>query len=340
MQQCPPQLFVTLPKLRAGVSFSTWVNRSSDPKASTAELAALVESNPAHHHLAQSLDLFLVRLKKWEEELASQIDKKPDSGPVKKTIYTGNQLIDTVGKAQVRNALAMIALLSANGIRLPRSSKERASLKASETLKFAIQAEDFCEENRLARSDLAFLGGLHWDWLLHAHWQGKGPSKEITAAMETTWRDALKFALKAYELGSKVKSLKFSEYLFGSALLIPLGRAWMASLYAQGTKDLAAESQKLNERAILWAEFQEPIRFEVTHPELAALLAVSLEFFMPVQLALRYYLEPHFLTDDPSGLVGFARVLAAAHAEGIAANQRSTRHRAAIEAYGQLEKTK
>ncbi len=300
----------------------------------------MLESNPAQHHLAQSLDLFMVRLKKWEEELASQVEKKPGEEAPKKTIYTGTQLIDTLGRSQVRNAMAMIALLSATDVKLPRSIKEKSSLKSPETIKFAIQAEEYCEENRLARSDQAFLGGLHWDWLLHAYWQGKGPSKEISAPMEGAWRDSLKFAHKAYELGSKVKSLKNSELLFGAALLLPLGKVWMQALYAKGMKDLLSEALKLNEKAALWTEFQESRRFEVTHRELASQLAAGLGFFTPVQEALRYYLEPYFISDENLALQRFAQVLHAAHSEMIPANQRSAAHKAALETYSKMEKSR
>lgn len=327
MQPLPAALWPQLAALETGESLRGCFDAASNPKSTPESLGAELDQNQAYAHLVQSLDIFVQRLKKWEDDLALQLAdvKKPEGEGEQKTEkprpvpLESHKFIDTVGKTQTRNIISAVAVLRAGGAGLPRTPKERSTLSPAKLIRFAIKAEEVAEDARMASPEMAFAGGLHYDFLIGAATQDKPAAKEVAAQCEALFADALRIGNAAYRISSLFKDLEHARFSFAAGLILPLGKAWMCRLYpkiegspAISYKEYSAPISKMGKLARVYLHVTESKKFAINHAELSALAANAMGFLRPVERAISLYQEPEKLLGEDKSLYQFACILNAA----------------------------
>jgi len=164
-------------------------------------------------HFILRWDLLQPKLKEWREEFPE--GRAPQALLLERTLLL-------IGKQAARNYIASLAVLKIAG-RLPRKKSDRFQIQPAETVKYALKAEAFAEENGLPESGMAFLAGLHFDLLKAALTAAQAP-KEASSLIERDWEEWVKRAFYASLLGTRGHGIKKGETLFSLALLMRLGR--------------------------------------------------------------------------------------------------------------------
>lgn len=302
-------------KITPGKTFSEFFAGASDPNVLTPELVRIFAQNQSSVHLSERLDAFQSRKKKWLaelEELKKEAAKnvKPGEEPidVKNRVMGPEGFLTAAGKFETRNVLAALRI-SRLLKELPKDAKSKFKLSPSQKLKYAKAAENFCEDRRLANPELAYAGGLHMDWTVALMDADPDAPREAKNAIKEIWKNAFKTAQIAYRISAHRKKLKFSPYIFGSALVIGTGRVWAQWTYRDKWREFLDSTSEFSGARRLITEFQERDLFPLGHNDLAAVLASQLGIFAPVEKAIHFYKYPHYLKHVDSELYQLSLIL-------------------------------
>jgi hypothetical protein len=197
--------------------------------------------------------------------------------------------------------------------KLPRKKGDTLEVDPTQLLAFAIQAEEVCAEKGWAYGDLAFIAGLHYDWLAALFAKHRAP-KDALETLKTAYGEGLEFAKKAYRHTEKLKNLKHGRYVFAAGLLVPLGQPLMAALYKRtGDQptwlDFLKECEEYGDRKGLAVRRLESMTFDLTSQELGSLYLNAFGLFQEVEPAIRFAYEPYMLTGQNPDLKALAEVL-------------------------------
>ena len=335
----PDEVWNQLFALDPGATFESYFEALVDSRTLLTRYMAILEGNPAFHHLAQSLDSFQGLLKKWNLErealaAAQRAEEKakaqaghatgpvtPD-GPLKPVVVPAVQMFTAMGKTLARDTLATLRMQTqAKPSPLPRYKKDREKflLTTTESVAFARKVESFTEDRRWANSEMAYFAGLVYDWSAYRmSLQKSAAAKDGRAMLDTAFAEGMKIAQVAYGISTHYKNLKHAERVFGAALLIPLGKAWCTWLLPKseagkggGYKEFMDRCNGSSNKRELW-KLLEKRRFPITHNEFSGLIAGFSIFFQPVEKAIAHYQEPYLLKKASPEQYQVARILQAA----------------------------
>jgi hypothetical protein len=274
-----------------------------DKERYAADLTPAVIANGAYAQFVLKVDFLQGRIKDWISEM-------PEGQANQRVLL--ERVFILLGKQASRNLIASIRLARlANA--LPRKKSERFSVNPKDQLRYALYAEEFCENRNYAETQLAFLGGLQYDLLQTAFTKAKA-SRDAMNGFENLYPESVRTAHFAYEIGSRMGSFPFSEYVFPAALSLGMGKILALALYPKdlGPKSYAGFQAELEKKTLLkwsWADGEEKKRFPLTPHELAGLASMSFKFLAPVEPAIRFAKEAYYLKKTQPKLHALALLL-------------------------------
>ncbi len=272
------------------------------PEVHAEQLIPIVLENEFLTHFILRWDLLQPKLKEWREEFTE--GRAPQSLLLERTLLL-------IGKQATRNYIASLAVLKITG-RLPRKKSDRFQIQPAETVKYAIKAETFAEDNGLPESGMAFLAGLHFD-LLRASLTAAQAPKEASTLIEREWDEWVKRAYYASLLGTRSHGIKKGETLFSLTLLMRLGRVVQAARAPREleTKSFTTFIKGFDERWI--SPFLERKRergsFEFTELEWGALLVATVNLAPQFVAPLLFREEPYLLGKESRDFESVCRLI-------------------------------
>jgi hypothetical protein len=274
---------------------------SADKNQRALDLVPVIEANQAFSHYMRSQRSIGKKITDWTAE----VPQGSDSGR-----FLTRRLVGLLGKRSVRNLVVAIRLARMTQPKLPRKKGEALEIEPTQLIPFALQAEELCTEQSWAYPEMAFTGGLHYDWALALLARNKAP-KEASEALKAAFAEGLQVARRAYRLSERLKNLKYGKFVFPSALVAPLGQGLMPAFFkmadfAKGLEDYGRRKAKVRP----WLEKE----FEFTSSELSSLFVTSLQLLREVEPAIRYAREPALLAGGNPGQQALAMVLSVAWA--------------------------
>lgn len=281
------------------------LEKMSDPKAKTEDLFRIIQANQAYEQFFLRQELLQERIAQWKED------------------ENNNEQLNSIlllrslrlfGKHAARNSIACFSLNRVMRVGLPRKETDKFFISARDQIRFALEAEEYCQDQSMRGTDEAYIAGLHFDWLLGLMVANKVP-KTVFSYIDLVWKDAMKSAKIAYELGGQISAFPFCNYLFGCGLLIHLGKILMAAVFQSKsgeplswTKLLAAsEKYKLNNDyafSILESKW-----FSVSHSELSSLLVSFGNYYRHLESAICFYQHPEMVQGQDPNLYILASIL-------------------------------
>lgn len=277
-------------RLDPGATLSEiWRLLSNPETADAALIAEALQGNQAFEHLLRTSDLIKKRAASaMEEEEADASSPGLDS----------KKVVAFLGKSATRNALTCIRLMRQTGEGLPKKEGESLTLDPPKLLRFALAAEEFCIDHRIAGSESAFLGGLLFDWIRALAVSEKTTPKPSIAYLEECWKEAFRAAQIAHHVGAALKTFKYHEYAFPAAIAPFVGQGMMGILHLSspnwGEFDGPRQKEGWHPTHIP-ALIREQKTYPLTHFEVAALIV---SFFPPiraVEKAVCHIAQPYFL---------------------------------------------
>jgi hypothetical protein len=222
-----------------------------------------------------------------------------------------------LGMAGTRNFLAASRLLRATG-RSPIDAVAAGTFKPAEHVKYACLAEAACAEHHLGHDDLAYAGGLLYDFLLalaapDAKAAMSGVKPLPPELVTKTWDDGLRTALVAGHLARRSSEFPSQKYAFTAALMHGFGKILLACLHPAAPAD-QGKWGPLSEDARATREIQ---AYGLQHEELGSLAVAFYSPLKAVEKAIRYQCEPYTLRlAEPNvyklaSLLSLAKVLSA-----------------------------
>lgn len=237
-----------------------------------------------------------------------------------------NRLLRLLGKIPVRN-LVVCAQLDAmlgdaakkksggGGVPAPGPGKEEGKITVvpSAVMPYALAAETYCQDKGWVHPDHAFSAGLHYDWLAALLKKRSAPPDE-KAALDAAFKEGIATGGMAYELGQRVGKVQHGKFLFATGLLLPIGKALMASVFPSSLGERAwakfAKSVDLaGELAFDQLRYTEHRTFPITHPELSSLVVNFGALLRVAEKSIFFYHEPYQLKKLDPDLFQLASLL-------------------------------
>lgn len=273
-----------------GATFREAMTLVLSPQNYAIDLAGPIDRNPAYSNWILRTDFLQSRIKEWMSETK-------DGEPIK-TRPVLEKIFSLLGKQASRNLITCIQL---NRIQetLPRKAKDSFTAKPTEQLKHALSAEEYCTSREYASSEIAFLGGLQFDFILAVFIRVKA-SRDTQAAVANQWTESLKSAGFAYEIASRISGgFAHNDKVFAAALSIGVGKVLQIAHNPKEQGDTSygkfvAEIEKLK-HGKFFALLKEETKFEHPHWEWGALFAIFFRFLLPVEKAICFYMKPYEL---------------------------------------------
>ncbi len=298
----------------AGASLRTIIQIHNNQEKRVRAMVPVFAKNPTFEHMLYKFNLLAERIETWAVE--------EEHNPERNRVIL-ERTVGLLGKSATRNLAACIRLLRVqNG--LPKKENDKFMLGPQDQLKYAIAAEELCQAGDMAFSEYAYEAGLHYDWL-RAVLVYKKASKDTQGYLEKLWPEAIKTAKIAYALSTQMKSFELNHYVFGSALLMHLGKVLLSALYPKemGEKSYAAfltEVDKMKDKKYFAYHLLEKRRFAITHAELSSLYVVNMGLFGPAEKGICYYQNPNYIEAIDKKSFVLATVLSVA--ESLAATDK------------------
>jgi len=272
-----------------GATFRETMNLVLAPQHYAIDLAGPIDRNPAYSDWILRTDFLQSRIKEWMSE--------SNEGQIKNRSIL-EKIFSLLGKQASRNLITCIQLNKIQGT-LPRKAKDQFTAKPQEQLKHALAAEEYCSSREYAFSDVAFLGGLQYDFLTSVLTRVKA-SRDTQSAVAQQWVESLKTAGFAYEIASRMSGgFVHNDKVFSAALSIGIGKVLQIAHYPkeQGQSSYGAFLAELDKLKAgkFTALLKEEQRFEHPHWEWGSLFAMFFRFLMPVEKAIYFYLKPYEL---------------------------------------------
>jgi hypothetical protein len=157
---------------------------------------------------------------------------------------------------------------------VPKKKGDSFEVVPSKWIPIAVQAEELCQSHSWTYSEMAFVGGLHYDWLAALLNKQKAP-KSASTALAAANKRGLVLAQIAVTMSLQMKEIKFQKHVFAGAHVLPLGTALM---------DLCFPNPEVNT--------------EWTVPELTSLFVNSMGLLTPIDPAMRFSATPWMLAGE------------------------------------------
>ena len=286
-----------------GKTMLATIKAAVDPDTRAQALVPLITDNQAYTHFLQKIDILQSRINEWNSDEAKTVNK---DRVILERIFT------LLGKQASKNTVACVRLNRMMGV-APRKESERMALNPKEQLKLAIAAEDFCIDQKLAYSGMAYLGGFHYDWLTGLMNKNKLPKDAITYVTEV-WNNSFKTARIAYDLSRQLKSFKYDHYVFPAALTMNIGKVFMSiahpkELDGKSWAIFMQEMDKFGEKKPEAMALFEKKKFPFTHNEYSAVFVSWFQILSPVEKAIYHYQDPYYLKNLDIDLYRLAAIL-------------------------------
>jgi hypothetical protein len=262
---------------------------SFDPEVQAPRLAEIIESNPIYSSYLQKLDILQEKVLQWREDFPE------DLGTEKGTERLTRFIVVLLGPAAIRNAILAIWLNRHAGLGLPKKEGVPFLVLPRVHLRYALAISDYCDDQKIANGDVAYLGGLCFDWVAALLEKKGGTVKSEKKYLEEQWPEAVKTARIAYKLAHIPKKMALSRYVFPSVLLVYLGKVLMAASHAKVWKDFVKHCESHGPNSRLAFQVLEHQKFPWTHADAASLCALAFPQLAPAESAIRFYLEPELL---------------------------------------------
>ena len=272
-----------------GITLEKVIELTKNPELYPSDLAPFVAENPAYFQLVMRVDFLKAKVKEWIEE-------QPQNNVNYKIIL--ERIFILIGKQAVRNLITCIRINRIQGT-LPKKPQEPLPIMPSEQLKHALAAETLCSERGYTHIENAFIGGLHFDFLNAILTKTKAP-RDALNQLPNQWAESFKTAQIAYELATMMKSFKWNEYVFASALALGTGRLLV---YAEYTKEnseqswpaFLAEVEKKKVFPGFFRQLNENKKFLPNAEELSSVCVSVFRFLAPLERAILYVKTPYYL---------------------------------------------
>jgi hypothetical protein len=271
------------------------------------ELLYLLDTNPAFGHSILKQKLLAQKIAQWSQEDAKRTDQ---------AIFLTKRVIGLLGKAAIRNLIASFRLARITNEGMPRKKDEDITLQPQQQIPFALKTEDFCQNMKWAFAEMSFVGGLHYDWLT-ALLASRKASDDTKKVLKDAYDEGFLTAQYAYKICQQIKGVRHDRFVFAAALVLPLGKALMASTFPKGGSSqawtaAAAEWEKYGKLKTDAADHFENKLFQVTYPEMTALYVQAFSQIDLVGPAIRYALEPWLLLGGNRDQYQLAMILSTA----------------------------
>jgi len=256
----------------------------------TQELLDILDANPACGHSILKQKLLAQKIKQWIEE----DPERPDQ--IK---FLTKRVVGLLGRAAVRNLVVSFRLSRMTGDEMPRKKEESLPLQPQSQIPFAIKTENYCQDTKLAFTEMGFVGGLHYDWLT-ALLEHRKASDDSKVALKEAYAEGFLTAQYAYKICQQIKGVRLDRSVFAAALVLPLGKVLMSVVFPksggpQAWSGVMSECAKYGKRKQDAEDYFERKTFQVTYPELTALYVQAFEVLGAAGPSIRYALEPWLL---------------------------------------------
>jgi hypothetical protein len=305
-----------------GATMKRVVEAAGDAKVRVQEMLPILDANPPYARFLLMQSFLSERVARWAEEDPENPDQEH---------LLLDRALALLGKSAVRNVVVATRLGRAAGSGLPRRKSEPLGVSPKDQLRFGIQAEAFCEDQKIVQPEIAFQAGIHYDWIYGLVARSRAV-RDCRMATEEAFKEGLAMAHVAYELGVKQRAIQHGKYVFGAALLCPLGKALMMALFPKTMGDrswagflTACEKYRNFKRDAF--RILEKRRFPMGHAQLSSVFASFFGFFRPVEKAIRFYEEPYLLRTADPNLFQLSMILSIAAALRAADGALESQHR-------------
>jgi hypothetical protein len=273
------------------------------------DLVPLIEANQAYAHFLRSQRAFGKKMTDWTSEAPE------GSNP---GVFLTRRLVGLLGKKVIRNIVVSTRLSRMTNPKLPRKKGDSLEIEPKTIIPFALEAEELCQEQSWAYPEMAFVGGLHYDWLAGLLNRNKAP-KDAQETLKAAFTEGIQIAKRGYRLSERLKNLKHGRYVFAAGLVAPLGQALMAAIFKKGESDpnwgsFTKELEAYGKRKSLAQLYLEKETFELTSHELTGLFVNSFQLLKEIEPAIRFARQPAMLAGANPDQHALAMVLSVAWA--------------------------
>ncbi|MFN7684805.1 MAG: hypothetical protein ACK5QT_05275 [Oligoflexia bacterium] len=262
------------------------------------QLLPVFLKNQAYLHFLMQLTVLAQKVKDWRSEVPENVDH---------SLVIVDRILGLMGKDLIRNYTVGMALFRTLGAGLPRKAQGGGvNLNPPDLLPFAIGTQDYCLDKKLMHVDMAFNGGLIYDWINCLLSRAKA-SQDQKNYLKETYAEGMRMAKIAYRIAQNMGRIEHDRYVFAGALMIPAGKAVMNVIFPKEEKEKSwaqfiadCEKHPHGKRAATLAF--EAKKFSIRHAEISSLLASFSEMLRPVERAIFYYNTPYYLSSSNKSL--------------------------------------
>lgn len=250
------------------------------------DLSRILNENQAYR------DLFFrfVSQKTARIEKPKEGAEKPENAPPSPT----HRLVSLLGMLGSRNLIVALRMHRLTNGRFPLSDDGKLELTASDSLKWALEAEDLFQRNKLEYSETAYAAGVYFDLCRCVYGKDGGPGK-LEPYFKRTWTRALRTGLVAYFLAEKLAGFT-PKYALAAGMLAHGGKLHLAHLFEQDQYAENEEGLDSNpEIPPLGRMLLERASFPVLQEEVGSHTLRYFDVFKMLVPAVRYYREPYVL---------------------------------------------
>lgn len=241
--------------------------------------------------------------------------KAPESGgetdPKKKEADSPtHRLVNLLGMIGSRNLILALRLHRAATGEFPVSEDGSVEVKASETLKTAIEVEDLFLRNNMEYAETAYAAAVYFDWFIKVQ-----SSSSSFKKMEPYYREVAKRAQRvgiiAFFLAEELPGFA-PKYAMAAGVLSQAGKLFLGTDYNEGKEAFSEFDRALEAdnrltscaRALLERE-----RFGCSQEEIGSHTLRYFDVFRPLIPAVRYFREPYCLKGSDKQNYTFALLL-------------------------------
>ena len=203
-----------------------------------------------------------------------------------------HRLVSLLGMLGARNLVVALPLHRLTDGRFPLTDEGKLELTATETVKWALEAEDLFLRNKLEYSETAYAAGVYFD-LCRRLYGKDGGLKKLEPYYKRTWARALRTGLVAYFLADKLAGFT-PKYALAAGMLTHGGKLHLASMF-DGYAEREESLDTNNEIPPLGRVLLEREAFPVLAEEVGSHTLRYFDVFKLLAPAVRYYREPYVL---------------------------------------------
>lgn len=208
-----------------GVTLTRMLELHAEGSPDPFRVVQLIQDNPAYAQIIIKQAKLAQKVKQWKEEYGAGSDLHG---------YLLHRVLGLIGPSSTRDLVASFRLARILEKGLPRKKGDTLELKPQEQLAFALKTEEHSTSRKWPFSEMAYVAGLHYDWLLGLL-QARKASEEAKKALADAHQEGLRIAECAYRVSQQLKSIRLDHYVLAAAVVLPLGKALMAVLYPKGS---------------------------------------------------------------------------------------------------------